>query len=638
MNGTLVIARREVVEKKFVFLTAVALAILPFAAALLPVRQMVGARGVIVSVAVCVAVAFTLGLALVLGSSMVGRELTERRLSFYFARPVSALSIWFGKLGAALFTLLASLAIILVPSMIIARNEWNQTFSGARGPLIGGVIGIAVLLLLFAHVLSTVIRSRSPLVAADFVLAAGAAMAVFFLIRPLFFGMAVHLINRLNIALLIGFAVAVVAAGAWQLADGRTDRRRSHAALSRVFWATIVAMLAIAAGFVAWVVAATPDDLVADTSFHQAPQGNWALISGIAAHRDDYRAGFLYDLTSGRYTRMSGGDIIWGQTGFNRTGTMATVDRVVTGGKHTQLVLLPLDREGVKPIETDLTFGFRTDHVLSDDAQRVAYLDAGIVSVYDLASKRSLASVRLPAQPRRWVRMFFVSPDVVRLYVGSVAGPAGTVDAYELQVPTRALTRTGSLPLQSSVFAISASRDGSTVVVRTHVRPGVGTVTIVDGRTLAPAFAYTPAPDAEIGATTPLADGTVLIGEARGGRSFARILRRDGSLVREIPLDLPGRAYFVAELPGNKVVLAASSDMTDMRSGRLWTTVVVDLARGAIERRAPRLRPDIVTPFSLVTDPRRSDPAPRLVSALDENKNIVTWNPETGEVKKIAKG
>src|SRR5881394_32024 len=152
MNGTLIIARREIVEKKFVFLTALALAVVPFAAALLPVRRTMGPSGVILGVSVAIAVSLTLGLAVVLGSSMVSRELTERRLSFYFARPVGAFSIWFGKLGAALFTTLASLAIILGPSLLFARPAWDSALTITKSTVLGGLVAAAVLLLLIAHV------------------------------------------------------------------------------------------------------------------------------------------------------------------------------------------------------------------------------------------------------------------------------------------------------------------------------------------------------------------------------------------------------------------------------------------------------------------------------------------------------
>jgi len=636
MNGVLIFARREIVEKKFVFLTALALAVVPFAASLLPMRRIMGTGGVIVGVATVLAVAFTLGLAIALGSSMVSRELAERRLSFYFARPVSAVSIWLGKLGAALFTILVCLAFILVPAMAVGRGEWSAMIGGSKWSTLGVLLGLTVVLLLLSHVISTVIRSRSPLVAIDFLLAAATALAVFYLVRPLFLGLATNLVNRLVFGLLIGFGVAVVAAGAWQLADGRTDRRRSHASMSRVLWSVIGGTLLIAAGFVTWVVSVKPSDVTEDVNFWQAPQGNWSYLTGLAKNRGDYRAGFLYDLASGRSMRVSGGDLIWGGASFNRNGTMSSLQRRVDT-QHTQLVLLPLDQPELKPIETDLTLPFFSTHVLSDDSRRVGYIAGGLLGIYDVPTKRNLVSVRLPKYSMP--RMFFPSPDVVRVYLGTLGeNPAERViDVYELDVRTRALVRTGGLRAPASILHITLSRDGSVAVVRSFVRGGATAVFIADPRTLAPIAEYKPAPDVRIGAFAPLADGTVLIGETRGNQGFARVVRRDGSLVREVPLGA-GHVYFSAELPENRVVLATATDLTDMRSGKQWTTLVVDLGRGVIERRASDLLPEILSSFSSHADPRRGDPAQRLIGGIDENHALVTWDPATGEKKTIAKG
>lgn len=634
MNGTLIIARREIVEKKFVFLTALALAVVPFAAALLPVGRTMGARGVILGVSLAVAIAFTLGLAAVLGSSMVGRELSERRLSFYFARPVGAFSVWFGKLGAALFITLASTAIIIAPALFVARSAWNAALTAAKPLVLGGLAAAAVLLLLIAHVISTAMRSRSALLAVDFILAGAAAAAVFFLLRPLLIGMALLLVRDLAIGLLIGLVVAIVAAGAWQLADGRTDRRRSHAAMSRVLWAVIAGVLLAGAGFVTWVVSAKPSDLMADKQFvfTESPRGNWAFLAGLARHRRDYRAGFLYDLSSGRYLRTSGGDISFGQVGFNRAGTMGLVSRPLADGQHAQLVLLPLDKDRVEPVETDLTYRMFSVYVLSDDGQRVAYVEGGLLSVYDLAAKRSLASVRLPAPS--WPKMFFVTPDVVRLYIpGSQPGsPERTFDVYELDVPTRALVRTGGISMPANALGIMVSADGSTALVRSRLNGEAQSAIVADPRTLAPLAVYKPAPGVHLGNATLLSDDTVLIPETRGGQAFVRTLRRDGSLIREIPLGPANFLYFSTELPGGKVVLSGGLDPnTDS------TTYVVDLGKGVIERREPKLHPSaavgLVAPRH---DPRIGDPAPHLIAAMDEQANIVAWNPATGEKKTIA--
>src|SRR5438876_792573 len=117
MRHALVIARRELAEKRFVAVAATAFAVLPFLLATIPgIRGRGGAGDVIATAAGLMAIGFTAGLALVLGGTIIGRDLAENRLSFYFSRPVAASSIWFGKVAAALVLIVAVFAIIVVPA------------------------------------------------------------------------------------------------------------------------------------------------------------------------------------------------------------------------------------------------------------------------------------------------------------------------------------------------------------------------------------------------------------------------------------------------------------------------------------------------------------------------------------------
>src|SRR5512145_2096094 len=98
MTHALIIARHELRERSFVFALAGVLALIPFAMSLMPFGRRFGRELMLAGTAGIISVCFTVGLALILGASLVGRELSEKRMSFYFARPVSAASIWFGKL------------------------------------------------------------------------------------------------------------------------------------------------------------------------------------------------------------------------------------------------------------------------------------------------------------------------------------------------------------------------------------------------------------------------------------------------------------------------------------------------------------------------------------------------------------
>ena len=101
MNVAMVIARRELTEKRFVFVAAAAFLVLTLIVPFMPGIQ-TGERASALAVAsLGLAINFTVGLGAILGATIVGRELSDGRLSFYFSKPIPATSIWWGKLIAA---------------------------------------------------------------------------------------------------------------------------------------------------------------------------------------------------------------------------------------------------------------------------------------------------------------------------------------------------------------------------------------------------------------------------------------------------------------------------------------------------------------------------------------------------------
>src|SRR5687768_866187 len=167
---TLIIAVRELRERARLFAICAALAVLPFLATLLP-----GARNdrddVIGAVSSFLALAIALGSAAAFGGSTVMRDMAERRLSFYFSRPISPWALWTGKATASILSSLACFAIIAIPSAIAIRNAWPALWMlTSKQIVLMAVSGVVVLFFLF-HILSSIIRSRSVLIAVDFVMA-----------------------------------------------------------------------------------------------------------------------------------------------------------------------------------------------------------------------------------------------------------------------------------------------------------------------------------------------------------------------------------------------------------------------------------------------------------------------------------
>jgi hypothetical protein len=123
MNATVVIARRELAEKQFVLLAAIAFALLACLVPFVPGVHAGQKREAIVVVSTVLAVGFTLGLSTILGATIIGRDLSEGRLSFYFSRPIPAAAIWFGKLIAALVLIHTS------SRRLYCSSRWCSSFS-----------------------------------------------------------------------------------------------------------------------------------------------------------------------------------------------------------------------------------------------------------------------------------------------------------------------------------------------------------------------------------------------------------------------------------------------------------------------------------------------------------------------------
>ena len=163
MKNALVIARRELTEKRFVFLTAIAFALLALIVPFMPGVHASERRNALAMASLIFSTGFTVGLAAILGANIIGRELSDGRLSFYFARPVSAASIWFGKLIAALLLIAVSFAIIALPASMAGIGGVVRTWTnlGEALPAIRIILGTAAVLFLLGHVIGTFARSRS---------------------------------------------------------------------------------------------------------------------------------------------------------------------------------------------------------------------------------------------------------------------------------------------------------------------------------------------------------------------------------------------------------------------------------------------------------------------------------------------
>lgn len=650
MTRAIAIAAREIRERKFVFLMAALAALIPFMAALLPATKHSDPLTVIVVTCMSVAIAVTFGLSVVLGGSIVSRELAERRLSFYLSKPVSAAAIWFGKLTGAIVIVGVAFAIIFLPSFVVAHSAWTPTWNVPVELFVATVLGAAAYLLLVSHALSTMVRSRSPLIALDLALLAVTVLAVWLLVRPLLDSFALGVAQTVMVVIVATVGVAIAAAGAWQISRGRTDIKRSHRELSRFFWTSIAVVIAIAGAYVGWVFSAGPADLLNRVVLGNA-RGDWMIVSGDAVHRGDYRPTFLVNLKNGKSMRFP--STRWVTEEFTRRGDAVVVvaplsdwGRMMNRGElHVQTLDAPRARTGTG-IET--TNWSRT--VVSDDLRRVAIfspslspssahssppasVSSDLLSVYDLQSKALLGSARIPQASA--ATLYFVSPDVVRVYATSWPTQAAArrdLRIFEFNVAKRQLRQTGQFTTTAKMLFSRASADGSLIVL---TRLGVADqprVMILDGRSASQLGKV----DARLsGFAKPLTGGRIAFVEFTNGHAVLRIFDSHGTPVQDVALGRGSIGGGVREvIPGRKLIASVfRRGMMDSRA-RGWDVYVVDAAQGVVERVEHDFGVRMQTFGS--DDPRVADPDPTgEFVATDAMGAIIRWNALTGARRKV---
>jgi hypothetical protein len=626
MRNALVIAAREFEEKRFVAYAAIAFAVLPFVILnVIPMSKGKSPGEAIVLLAVILSTGFTAGLGVITGASFIGRDLSDGRLSFYFSRPLGAASIWFGKLIASIVLIVGCFGIIAAPARF-AGSAWTGFWDITFTQLAVLILTTAIGLFLIAHVIGTFARSRSPLIAVDFVAAVVCGVVIWLLVMPLLAGLAANLVKWLLIAIAIALVIAIVGGGAWQLERGRSDRRRNHLALSQFLWSVMAVALLIAAGFVAWVVSVEPSDLTRVFAWH-GPGGRFLLVAGETRHRADYHAAFLIDVEDGSVRKIGGQSVH--EMRFSRDGNSAVAVRWAHGSSD----LVVYKRGVAEPLETGLTLSPSDSFFVSDDGSRIALIEHGVLSIYDVPHKRSLVSARVPGETASYDRGSFVSSDRFRLYVSA----AQSVSIFELDARTRGFQRTGAVG-NTVGFTLDPGAQ------RMLVRQTDGSVILSDARTGAPiktlsggtaVFTARFLRDGRIAIVDEIPRKNPLVFDSIG--PALHIFSPEGVTQRDFPLEPSiGEASFVGDDGTRLVLRTATSGSRSSAEFRSRTLVALNLDSGVIERSETGV-------FDLTMTNANSDGRPpiqplREVFYSDAAGRITGWSPATGAKRVLTGG
>lgn len=422
MRAMIHVAARELVERKLIFVACFVMGLMTLAFPLVPGIEGENPKTVITFAGVTGGLGVGVALALMMGATVLSRDLAERRLSFYFAKPLSHWTIWGGKIvGAILMTAVGGFLVFLPSTfagggVMILFKKWD-----AEAPIEVAVMSAVLLFLIaIAHFASLALRARSKWVALDIFGLLAVGLIVWQAMRPLLTAAAFQLSIRVGIAFGIALLAATLAAGAIGVARGRVDIRIVHGATS-IALVSLLGLAALATAlFSVWVRRADLHDLNRARVAAHAAAGDWVAVEGNARGRLDYQPAFLVNPVTGAAIRIPS------QTHRDTIDFSADGKKAVWG-----------DLVSVSPLQADLFFADLTDGndpkvtpllvsfnpiagagpAMSADGTRIAITQDDTLSIYDVASRRSIATTKLRLPETAWTQVIeFFGNDVVRIH------------------------------------------------------------------------------------------------------------------------------------------------------------------------------------------------------------------------------
>ncbi len=615
---------------------------------------------------------------LILGSTIVGRDLSEKRLGFYFSRPISSWTLWLSRIVAALVLVLVSVLLIVTPTSIVDPESWIEPIwesdSGPTWPLLGigerfllvhfnderpaqaatpkmyllFVCLTVLLLLTLTHAVSTMIRGRNLWVLADL-----AGLGVFLglcwnardvLVREEALGALVWA----EFLSLPSILAALVVAGGVQLAHGRIDLLRGHRYLSATLWPLLIFVALAFSTYARWVTSSTIEDLERLTRSQAAPGEQWLMAGGPVRHRAGAQAAFLLDVDSGRVQRLGslgvsrawltfspdGGTAVWGRCeGITPPACELWAKNLhdATSPPWPTGIPIHLSRMRWTPGFEDAALTFSPDGTLlavAEEERLIVYElkrtagEAPVVAA--VGAKLPDAVTFLPGNQLRFHQHLSSSPEIM-------VEPGGWTEIKKLDLESRRLTETGRLPTGHG-GARSPLRD--VLFYRRQFPYGFG---LYDGESGRPLVEFERG-DSVFGWGRFLADGRLIVGHwsrhapgRPGGELTLLILSPEGQQLHQIERSGVWTTRLGGELSPGRILIGwrqespprqAALQRIDALHLSDWTTYVLDADSG-------ELSPLVAGVMPLG---RSGVSAERLFRTDGE---VIRWNPETGESRTV---
>jgi hypothetical protein len=444
MNPTIAVTVRELVARREVVLVAVAAAVIATAMPLMPGLENYQSDDVRTVSSNTLALALGWGLALLFGATMIGGDLSEGRLGFYFARPVSGFTVWWGRVLAALFLILVCEVVVLLPSFfsgisaLASSEDWVW-------PAVIGYLVMPFLLLLLVHAVSIMVRARTAWLFLDLAGFVVFAIVAWVSLRPLLSMVAELAVWVIAGALIVALLVALSVAGWIGVAVGRIDLGRTHGALSLALWGTLAVCISGIAVYSSWLRNFGPPDFDRVEVLTVAPDGRWIEAFGQSRHRLDVRRRCLVSTTDNLWIPLPGQ---WGgypmDVVYSVDGSPALWRGAGAGDEPRSLWWADLGRRDPSARQTNLVVAMDAPLALSAAGDRLAILEDETVSFYELEGEHLLKAIRLPDGFER-VTALFSSQEALRLLVRVGQGDEQSLLVVNVVVSTGEIVPTGKI-------------------------------------------------------------------------------------------------------------------------------------------------------------------------------------------------
>lgn len=440
----------------------------------------------------------TLGGALGLGTQMVVDRHVEGRLGFFLARPVSGWALWWGRVVAAMVTLVMCVGLIGLPLGIVEGiptlqishemladsafdlphavpwdlpapfavvAPWSAAIPTFLGSQIGWIVlgwsTSCVLLLLLGHWIAMVLRLRTRWAVLDVLLLAMALWVVPSIVGTL------HRLMAFREALLamLGLVGTLVVGGLWggglQVAQGGVRASRGHGLFSGVFWSLTWCFLLLTYGYSQWLLARGPSDLQMVENLHSSPDGEWLVVSGHFGWAGSYEGVFVVRPATGEYVPLGPRLALPGQPIFSRqSNAVAWIDCPLGADTcalewrrlaERQRLSVPVARE-----HTALFSTYRNRSLaLSEDGRQVAIAFEGRLHVYEAPSGDLLSTRALPSETK--ARLHFDAEGDLRVGQMSCCKSGQQLEIWRLDLeadaPWRQVASLPGAPMASNADA-----------------------------------------------------------------------------------------------------------------------------------------------------------------------------------------